>query len=128
MANSAKTRAGINRRWLWGGLFVLFCGLALSVMPARAEDEPPPRAIVVAPRAEGRIGDKELVKAYPDSPPGVPATGKLIVYLQRYTDGIPTTGAKIDVTIDFISETLTEIGPGVYSSASLPISSGRNDV
>lgn len=78
------------------------------------------RSITVAPRAEARIGAQEAVIAYLD--------GKVIVFLQRYVDGVPTAGAEIELTIDFIPESLEEVAPGVYSSGDWPLAAGRNDV
>jgi hypothetical protein len=78
------------------------------------------RSITVAPRAEARIGAQEAVIAYLD--------GKVVVFLQRYIDGVPTAGAEIELTIDFIPESLEEVAPGVYSSGDWPLAAGRNDV
>jgi hypothetical protein len=78
------------------------------------------RAMTVAPRAEARIGAQEAVIAYLD--------GKVFVFLQRYVDGLPTAGAEIELTVDFIPETLEEVAPGVYSSGDWPLAAGRNDV
>jgi hypothetical protein len=122
-------RPALRTLLAWCGFLSLLGAIAGANGPARADEDTEQAAVNrVAPRAEARIGDQELVMTYLEGIPGEPNSGKLIVYLQRYVDGVPTTGAKIDVTIDFMSETLSEIGPGVYSTVSLPIASGRNDI
>lgn len=78
------------------------------------------RSATVAPRAEARIGAQEAVIAYLD--------GKVVVFLQRYVDGVPTAGAEIELTIDFIPESLEEVAPGIYSSGDWPLAAGSNDV
>ena len=56
------------------------------------------------------------------------ANDKIIVFLQKYSDGQPTSGLPVEVTVDFISETLVEIAPGIYSSGDWPLSPGQNDI
>lgn len=94
--------------------------LAASPAAGAAEDGPAERAIVVSPRAEARIGTQELVVLYRDR--------KLIAFLQRFTDGIPTTGASIEVTADLIPGTLEEVAPGIYSGSDWTLSGGRNEI
>ena len=67
---------------------------------------PAAQTIVVAPRAEARLGDQEVVITY--------VNRSLIVYLQRYVDGVPTTGAEIELVVDFLPSHPEEIAPGVY--------------
>jgi hypothetical protein len=78
------------------------------------------RVVVLAPRAEARIGNQEVVITY--------VAGALTVYLQRYVDGVPTTGADIELTVDFIPGTLTEIAPGIYEGRDWSLSTGRTDI
>jgi hypothetical protein len=93
---------------------------------ANAEEGPhthgdePVRQLVVAPRAELRLGDQELVLAY--------LSGRVIVFLQKYVDGTPTSGAAVQLTIDFIPADLKEIAAGVYGSDPWPLAGGSNDV
>src|SRR5262249_16868031 len=54
--------------------------------------------------------------------------GRIVAFLQRYTDGVPTTGATIELTIDFLPTDLTEIAPGVYASDPMPLAGGSNDI
>jgi len=83
-------------------------------------NEPGERSIVLAPRAEARIGAEEAVIAYVNQ--------KVVVFLQKYFNGLPTSGAEVAVTIDFIEETLEEVAPGIYRSGEWLLATGRNDV
>jgi hypothetical protein len=95
--------------------------LLAGAAPARAHDDgPEARAIFMAPRAEIRIGNQEAVLLYIDR--------KLMVFLQRYVDGVPTTGAKLQATADFIPGDLDEVAPGVYSGDSWTLAGGRNEI
>ncbi len=101
-------------------LFALGVGLLPAAGRALAEEETAPRAIYVAPRAEVRIGNQEAVLVYIDR--------KLMVFLQRYVDAVPTTGAKIEATADFVPGELKEVAPGVYSGTDWTLAGGRNDI
>jgi len=105
--------------WLFAGLFCGSLG-SISLAYAHGDDEPPPQVIVVAPRIETRLGDQELVLTY--------VGGRIVAFLQRYVDGVPTTGATIELTIDFLPVDLNEIAPGVYSSDPMPLAGGSNDI
>jgi hypothetical protein len=87
---------------------------------AHGDDAPPPSSVNVAPRVETRLGDEELVITY--------LNGKVVAFLQRYVDGVPITGAQVQLTIDFTPTDLKEIAPGVYSSDAWQLSAGSNDV
>ena len=87
---------------------------------ADGDHDAEPRQIFVAPRTEIRIGDQELVLAY--------LGGRVVAFLQRYVDGVPTTGASIELTIDFLPSELKEIAPGVYSGDPMPLAGGSNDI
>lgn len=111
------------------GLAAMFlvAALALAALPAgpaRAEEGhnhgPAPRTISVAPRAEARIGNQEAVLAYD--------RGKLVLFLQRYTDGQPTRGATIEMTIDFVPVTFEEVAPGTYVASDVMLAAGRNEL
>lgn len=78
------------------------------------------RAIVVSPRAEVRLGSQEVVVTYAD--------GKLIVFLQRYVDGQPTTGAEVTATADFLPLDIREIAPGIYGSEPTELAGGLNEI
>lgn len=81
---------------------------------------PAPRTISVAPRTEARIGNQEAVLAYD--------RGKLVLFLQRYADGQPTSGAQIEMTIDFVPVTFEEVAPGTYVASDVMLAAGRNDL
>src|SRR5271155_4061421 len=66
----------------------------------------PPGAVVIAPRAEGRSGPVETVAEF--------TGGTLAVFLSRYADGAPVTGAKVAAATDLQSADLAETDPGVY--------------
>jgi hypothetical protein len=105
--------------WLFAGMLIGSLGWNVAAY-AHEDDEPPPQIIVVAPRVETRLGDQELVLTY--------IGGRIVGFLQRYVDGVPTPGAKIELTLDFMPTDLTEIAPGVYSSDPTPLSGGSNDI
>jgi hypothetical protein len=101
----------------------LLTGLALVGVSREAfshEEQVTERAVVLAPRAEGRIGTQEFVITYMDR--------KLTLFLQRYVDGVPTTGAGVEVTADLIPGTLDEIAPGIYRGEDWTLSGGRNEI
>jgi hypothetical protein len=80
----------------------------------------PPGAVVIAPRAEARIGQTEIVTVF--------AGDIYAAFLTRFADDVPITGAKVEASTDLQSAELTETDPGVYSTRELLMSSGRNDV
>ncbi len=101
-------------------------GLLLAVGPREAWSHAadamaaPPGAVVIAPRAEARVGQTEIVTVF---------AGEIYAaFLTRYADDIPITGAKVEASTDLQSAELTETDPGVYSTRELLMSSGRNDV
>lgn len=79
-----------------------------------------PRVVVLAPRAEARVGNQEVVITY--------VAGLLTVYLQRYVDGVPTAGATIELTVDFMPGELAESSPGIYESRDWSLSTGRTEI
>jgi hypothetical protein len=96
---------------------------SLVALAPRAEahsDAPAQRAIAVAPRAETRIGSQEVVVTY--------VGGAIVLFLHRYIDGVPTKGAELEITVDFMPSSLAEIAPGVYRSDPLSLAGGRNEV
>jgi hypothetical protein len=76
--------------------------------------------ITMAPRAEARLGDKQLVVLY--------AGGRLIAFLESFVDAEPTRGAELEATVNFIAEPLTEAGPGLYRSGPMSLGGGRNEI
>ena len=101
-------------------------GLLLATAPRTAWSHAadamaaPPGAVVIAPRAEARVGQTEIVTVF---------AGEIYAaFLTRYADDVPITGAKVEASTDLQSAELTETDPGVYSTRELLMSSGRNDV
>ncbi len=94
--------------------------LALAPRAAAHSDAPTQRTIAVAPRAEMRIGNQEVVVTY--------VGGAVILFLHRYIDGVPTKGAELEITVDFMPSSLAEIAPGVYRSEPLSLAGGRNEI
>jgi hypothetical protein len=101
------------------GLF-LAGGPRLAWSHAADEAAPPPGAVVIAPRAEARVGQTEIVTIF--------TRDIFAVFLSRYADDTPITGATIEASTDLQSAKLTETDPGVYSTKELLMSPGRNDM
>jgi cobalt-zinc-cadmium efflux system membrane fusion protein len=80
----------------------------------------PPGVVVIAPRAEARNGPVEMVAEF--------TGGTLAVFLSRYADGAPVTGAKVEVSTDLQSATLTESDAGIYVTKDILFADGRNDL
>jgi hypothetical protein len=100
---------------------VLFGSLvALAPRAAAHGEAATQRAIAVAPRAEMRIGNQEVVVTY--------VGGAVVLFLHRYIDGVPTKGAELEITVDFMPATLSEIAPGVYRSEPMSLAGGRNEI
>ena len=106
--------------------WIVLAGLLLLASPrpawSHAVDEvaAPPGAVVIAPRAEARVGQTEIVTVF---------TKQIFaVFLSRYADDVPITGAKVEASTDLQTAELTETDPGVYSTQELLMSSGRNDM
>jgi hypothetical protein len=112
-------RLGPRQRAMFAGAFLALAGWCSGAL-AHGDDAPPPSSVNVAPRLETRLGDEELVITY--------LGGKVVAFLQRYVDGVPITGAQVQLTIDFTPTDLKEIAPGVYSSDAWQLSAGSNDV
>jgi hypothetical protein len=80
----------------------------------------PPGSVVVAPRAEARVGQVEMVAIF--------SKQIFAVFLSRYADGSPITGANIEAGTDLQSAGLTETDPGVYSTKELLMAPGLNEI
>ena len=124
-----KGRAGVQgfRMTMRRALAQALCALALLLAGsagAYAQDGhnhgAEPRAISVAPRAETRIGNQEAVIAYDRN--------RLVLFLQRYSDGQPTTGAQLEMNIDFVPVSFDEVAPGTYVANDVMLAAGRNDL
>lgn len=119
-------------RGLIAATAAVILGILAVVEPARADEDAMPVVQVRMPRAEARIGNQEMILTY--LPPTIatytaPARlATITAYLQRYTDGTPTPGADVELTVDFIPGTLTEVAPGVYESHDWSLPAGRSDI
>jgi hypothetical protein len=105
------------------GLAALLLAVAGSSGPAFAHGDhgaAPPGAVVIAPRAEGRSGPVEIVAEF--------SGGTLAVFLSRYADGAPVTGAKVEAATDLQSTALGESDAGVYVTRDILFADGRNDI
>ena len=80
----------------------------------------PPGSVVIAPRAEARVGQVEMVAMF--------SKQIFAVFLSRYADGAPVTAAKVEASTDLQSAELTETDPGVYSTTELLMAAGQNAV
>lgn len=108
------------RRFAFIAGTAILSGLPLPAFAGPGHDHGPvQKAIVIAPRSELRIANQEAVLTYQNE--------ALIMFLHRYSDGEPTTGAEIEATVNFISNPMTEIAPGVYR-AEAELTAGRNDI
>ena len=97
---------------------------------------------IVSPRVETRLGDKQLVliyvnrRAYEDTAswffggnePAKLADPRIVVFLEGFSDAVPTSGAKLEAVINFIPEALSEAAPGVYFSGPVVLAGGRNEI
>lgn len=77
------------------------------------------RSINVSPRTEFRNANHEGVLIHEG--------GRLILFLQRFTDGTPLAEAEVEATVNFIGEEMEEIAPGVYA-AEVELTAGRNEI
>ena len=98
--------------------------------------------IVVAPRTEARLDNLQVVLVYANrrlyEDERIQFFGKkraekfadprIAVFLENLLTGEPTTGAKLEATINFVPEPLSEIAPGVYVTKNVVLGGGRNEI
>src|SRR5579859_6442782 len=116
------------RRWGPGAkpLAFVFAALTAASMwcgPAAAHGDhgsAPPGAVVIAPRTEARSGPVEIVAEV--------SGGTLAVFLSRFSDGVPITGARVEASTDLQSAPLAESDAGVYVTKDILFADGRNDM
>lgn len=111
-----------TRVWVMVGLAALCLASVPRAAWSHAADEaaPAPGSVVIAPRAEARIGQAEIVTIF--------TRDIFAVFLSRYADDTPIIGATVEASTDLQSAKLTETDPGVYSTKELLMSPGRNDI
>lgn len=122
---SAMGGIGRGRRRLAGLLAAVALLCAAPASPQAAGDGHNhggggSEVITMSPRAEARLGDKQLVLLY--------AGGRLVAFLESFVDAEPTRGAELEATVSFIAEPLLEAGPGIYRSGPLTLGGGRNEI
>lgn len=122
---SGVQRLKTKTRSVWPALcavlFLLAGGAGAFAEEEDAHDHgAAPRNVDVAPRAEARIGNQEIVIAY--------ERDRLVLFLQRYSDGQPTPGAELAITVDFVPVAFKEIAPGTYITDNVMLAAGHNDL
>jgi hypothetical protein len=110
--------------------------------PALSGDHGAAKVIRVSPRLEARFGDQQLVLVYANRQLYEDkslfafnnrqvarfADPRLVVFLENYIDGSPTTGAEIGLSLNFLPLELKETSPGVYQSEKVILGGGRNEI
>ncbi|WP_348932934.1 hypothetical protein [Aquabacter sp. CN5-332] len=99
---------------------LLFAGVVAATAQESHGQGSTSRMIIVSPRAEMRIGNQEAVLTYDGR--------RLVLFLQRYSDGLPTGGAKIELTAGSVAAPLEELAPGTYASNDVSLATGQNDI
>lgn len=99
---------------------LLFAAGPLDAADGHGHDHGGKTEVVVAPRTEARIGDRQLVLVY--------TQGRLVAFLEGFATGVPIRGAEMEATVNFQPEPLTEVAPGVYRSAEIALSGGGNEI
>lgn len=110
----------IGARHLSGVLIAAALVLGAPGANASGEHGGSGQPTILAPRAEARLGDKQLVLIY--------SAGRLFAFLEGFTSAEPIAGAQIEATVNFLAEPLIEAGSGVYRSAPIALSGGRNEI
>ena len=110
--------------------------------PALSGDHGAAKVVRVSPRLEARFDDQQLVLVYANRQlyedkslfafnnrqTSKFADPRLVVFLENYIDGTPTTGAEIDLSLNFLPQDLKETSPGVYQSEKVILGGGRNEI
>jgi hypothetical protein len=122
-------------------LIVCFFGV-VGELAAKTGDHGAAKVVRVSPRLEARFDDQQLVLVYANRQlyedklffafnnrqAAKFADPRLVVFLENYIDGSPTTGAQIDLSLNFLPQKLTETSPGVYQSEKVILGGGRNEI
>jgi len=107
-----------------------------------SDDHGGAKVVRVSPRLEARFDDQQLVLVYANRQlyedksffafnnrqAAKFADPRLVVFLEDYIDGSPTSGAEIDLSLNFMPQKLTETSPGVYQSEKVILGGGRNEI
>lgn len=98
--------------------------------------------VVVAPRAEARVGTRQFVLVYANrqvfEDPRLQLFGnvqrpkfdrpRIALFIEDFATAAPVTGAEVEVTVNFLPEAMSEVAPGVYVTGEVVLGGGRNDV
>ena len=80
----------------------------------------PPGAVSIAPRTDARIGTMEIVAVFSHQ--------ALAVFVSRFADGAPVSGAKVSVSSDLQSADLEQTDQGLYVTRDILLAPGHNDL
>lgn len=112
--------------WRRRGLTVTLAALLFAahghspVLAHAGHDAEPAGPTMIAPRAEVRVGAFEVVVVF--------SRQTMAVFVHRYSDSTPVVGAKVEVTTDLQSASLSETDAGVYVTSELLMSPGTNEI
>lgn len=102
---------------------VLAMGVLFAVPAAWAHGDhgaAPPGAASIAPRTDARIGTMEIVAVFSHQ--------ALAVFVSRFADGAPVSGAKVSVSSDLQSADLEQTDQGLYVTRDILLAPGHNDL
>lgn len=125
-------------------LTLLMIGIfwAAGEQPALSGDHSAAKVVRISPRLEARFDDQQLVLVYANRQlyedkslfafnnrqVSKFADPRLVVFLENYIDGAPTSGAEIQLSLNFLPHELKETSPGVYQSEKVILGGGRNEI
>lgn len=121
---------------------ILAFALALPTLASAAEHDQGVRAVVVSPRVEARVGGRQFVLVYASRqlfedkqvrlfgnlPRVKYDRPRLALFVEDYATGLPTTGATVSATVNFLPHDMQEIAPGVYVTEEVILGGGRNEI
>ena len=122
---------------------LLVCAFSVTAeRPGLGGDHGAAKVVRVSPRLEARFDDQQLVLVYANRQlyedkslfafnnrqVAKFADPRLVVFLENYIDGSPTTGAEIELMLNFLPQQLKETSPGVYQTEKVILGGGRNEI
>lgn len=121
---------------------ILAFAWALPIHTSAADDDHGVRAVVVSPRVEARAGNRQFVLVYANRqlfedkqvrlfgnlPRVKYDRPRLALFVEDYATGLPTTGATVSATVNFLPQDMQEIAPGVYVTEEIILGGGRNEI
>ena len=123
-------------------LLIIFIFAVVGERSAISGDHGAAKVVRVSPRLEARFDDQQLVLVYANrqlyedkslfsfnnKQVAKFADPRLVVFLENYIDGTPTSGAQIDLSLNFLPQELKETSPGVYQSEKVILGGGRTEI